>query len=282
MFAASVLIDLSFVDGPSLSLTALTVLRVVCWLGAPDADNKSDLMNPSVLLCLTLDQPFDCCSKTSTLVFDANVLIIPEVVEEPALMLTAPVVLNVETAATALGAVLPPRVKKSDLMNPFVLPILTLDQPAGLCSVTSTLVPLGTVCKTFDVVDADALTLTPSVVRNVVALLPAETLRKSDLINPVAFPTCTLDQPFGLCSSTSTLVPTLTTLTTLASVDGSALMFTPAVTVNVPAAADAVVIDIPNILAMILTVNMKKINLRNLRFTILYLLNSYNLDACSY
>ena len=83
-------------------------------------------------------------------------------------------------------------------MNPLVLPTLTFDHPAGLCSVTVTLVPAETVVKILALVDPDALILTPAVVRNV-APLPTGNLRKSDLMNPVEFPTCTLDHPAGLC-----------------------------------------------------------------------------------
>ena len=65
----------------------------------------------------------------------------------------------------------PPRVRKSDLINPFLPSTLTFDQPAGSCSVTSTLVPFSTVVNLFDVVDAEALTFTPAVVLNVDGVL---------------------------------------------------------------------------------------------------------------
>jgi len=58
----------------------------------------------------------------------------------------------------------PPRAKKSDLMKPVLPFTLTFDHPAGLCSVTSTLVPATTVSSIHTFVDAEARTLTPPVV----------------------------------------------------------------------------------------------------------------------
>jgi len=69
------------------------------------------------------------------------------------------------------------RVRKSDLIKPVVPPTFTLDQPAGLCSSTSTLVPARTVLSMFAVVDPDDLRLTPSVVRNVAGVFPIGNLR---------------------------------------------------------------------------------------------------------
>ena len=109
-------------DGPALRLTVPVVFSVVvdCDEDAPDSDRKSDLMKPSVPFCLTLDQPFDWLSNTSTLVFAASVLSMLVSVDEPDLMFTTLVVLSVPIAAPpddAGVAVLPfPRVKKSDLI----------------------------------------------------------------------------------------------------------------------------------------------------------------------
>jgi len=149
---------------------------------------------------------------TSTFVFGDNVLTILLFVEGPDLMLTVPVVLSVpvdapddedepddEDVPDDVPAALPspPRVRKSDLIKPFVLLTLTFDQPAGLCSVTSTFEPFSTVATTLESVDADDLTLTPDVALNVAELLIGN-LRKSDLIKPVELPTVTFDQPAGL------------------------------------------------------------------------------------
>ena len=124
---------------------------------------------------------------------DASVLIMLVSVDAPDLMLTVPVVLRVPIAASddetdgagvSVGVVsLEPRVKKSDLIKPVTPFTLTLDQPVGSCSVTSTLVPAATVATISEFVDAEALTLTASVVRNVAVLLSSSgTVRKSDLI----------------------------------------------------------------------------------------------------
>jgi len=239
---------LLLVDGPDLRLTVPFVLSVVdAALAAPDSESKSERMNPSVPLCLTLDQPFAWFSSTSTLVRADRVLMILSLVDAPALKLTEPVVLRVPIAddvdADATTVVVcaalpsPPRVRKSDLIKPDVPLTLTFDQPAGSCSLTSTLVPAMTVERTFDVVDALDLTLTPEVVRNVAVPLIGN-LRKSERIKPVEFPTVTLDQPAGLWSRTSTFVPACNTVTTLASVDGSDLSLTESVVRNVPADAD--------------------------------------------
>jgi len=77
---------------------------------------------------------------------------------------------------------LPPRVRKSERINPLVPLTLTLDQPAGLCSITSTLVPARTVLSILESVEAADLRLTPLVVRKVAGELPIGILRKSDLI----------------------------------------------------------------------------------------------------
>jgi len=122
-------------------------------------------------------------------------------VDGPDLKFTAPDVLSVAITVSddveagaagddagvedaAVEPPLPPRVKKSDLMKPVDPFDLTLDHPAGLCSKTSTLVPATTVSKTLDVIEADALKLTPSVVRNVAELFIGN-FKKSDLIKPV-------------------------------------------------------------------------------------------------
>jgi len=175
----------------------------------PDAERKSDLMNPFVPLCLTLDQS-PCVPVTSTLVFADSVLIILWLVDAPDLKLTALVVFNVpvdpddedpddpdedDVVPAALPS--PPRVRKSDLIKPFLPPTFTFDQPAGLCSVTSILVPFSTVATTLESVDADDLTLTPAVAVKFAVLLIGN-FKKSDLINPVELPTFTLDHPAGL------------------------------------------------------------------------------------
>ena len=126
-----------------------------------------------------------------------SVLIMLVSVVGPDLMFTTPVVLSVPVAELAEvdGAVaaplppLPPLVKKSDLIKPLVPLTLTLDQPAGLCSITSTLVPATTVLNMLESVDADDLRFTPLVVRKVAGVLPIGNLRKSDLIYPVEPPT---------------------------------------------------------------------------------------------
>lgn len=142
-------------------------------------------------------------------------------VDAPDLMLTLPVVLSVATAvpddedpddeepddepdetAAPLASVpaalpSPPRVRKSDLMNPFFPPTLTFDQPAGSCSVTSTFDPFSTVATTLESVDAVDLTLTPAVALKVAELLIGN-FKKSDLIKPVEPPAVTFDHPAGL------------------------------------------------------------------------------------
>jgi len=175
------------VDGPDLKLTTSVVLRVVGAWDDPDSDSKSDLIKPSVSLCLTLDHPFDCCSRISTLVLAASVLSMLSLVEGPDLMFTMPLVLSVEEVVSVDDPVATPspplvRDRKSDLINPVIPLTLTFDQPEGSCSSTSTLVPATTAPRILEPVDADDLILTPSVVKNVAAELPAGNLRKSDLI----------------------------------------------------------------------------------------------------
>jgi len=249
--------------------TVPVVLRVVvCDADAPVSEIKSDLIKPSELLCLTFDHPSDRFSITSTLVFSDSDLIIDESVDGPVLMLTVPVVFKVAMtslvdAAAAVVDKLPlPRVRKSDLIKPDLPSTLTFDQPAGSCSVTSTLVPFMTVPTTLESVDAADLMLTPSVVRNVAAVFPIGNLRKSDLIYPVEFPVCTFDQPAGSCSRTSTFVPASTTKIVEASVEGSDLRLTLSVVRNVPAAiADGAIPTIPAIKQVIMTRNIIFCNL---------------------
>jgi hypothetical protein len=101
------------------------------------------------------------------------------------------------------------------------------------------LVPLVTVVTMLDAVDAEDLTLTPAVVLNGAADPLVWNFRKSDLIKPVEPPTVTLDQPAGLWSRTSTLVPLFTSVIEVEAVDGSVLRFTLLVVWNVPADAEA-------------------------------------------
>jgi hypothetical protein len=78
----------------------------------PPTPSKSDLMKPSELLCLTLDQPFDKFSNTVTLVFISSVLIILWLVDAPDLKRTpaAIVLISVEPEP------LPSSDNKSDLI----------------------------------------------------------------------------------------------------------------------------------------------------------------------
>jgi len=202
---------LLLVDGPALRLTLAVVANVTGCGGVageePVSVKKSDLMKPVVPFCLTLDQS-PCIPRTSTLVFGVSVLIMLWLNDAPVLKLTAPVVRIVAITVSAGGGVpvdvpplalpSPPRVRKSDLIKPLIPFALTLDQPAGSCSVTSTQEPLATVVTTRESIDAEALTLTPAVVVNVAAVLPTGNFRKSDLIKPVVLPALTLDQPAGL------------------------------------------------------------------------------------
>ena len=100
---ASVLTMLAEVDALARKLTEPTVLSVVPAPDdepedAPDSESKSDLIYPSVPLCLTFDHPLDSFANTSTLVLAASVLIMLDVVDGPDLMLTDPVVLSVPIA----------------------------------------------------------------------------------------------------------------------------------------------------------------------------------------
>jgi len=94
---------LAEVDALARKLTEPTVLSVVPAPDAepedaPDSESKSDLIYPSAPLDLTFDQPLDSCANTSTLVLDASVLIILDVVDGPDLIFTDPVVFSVPTA----------------------------------------------------------------------------------------------------------------------------------------------------------------------------------------
>ena len=116
------------VDGPDLMLTVPMVSRlVVGWVPdeaeeedalAPDTTvpagevlRKSDLIKPSELLTLTLDQPAGSCSSIVTVVFGLTVLIILVSVDAPALRFTPSVVRNVALEPGEMD-------RKSDLMNP--------------------------------------------------------------------------------------------------------------------------------------------------------------------
>jgi hypothetical protein len=89
---------LLFVVGPDLRFTELEVKRVEEPCDEPETERKSDLIKPSEPLCLILDQPFDCASSTSTLVFAATVLTMLFSVDAPVLILTVLVVLRVVVA----------------------------------------------------------------------------------------------------------------------------------------------------------------------------------------
>ena len=168
MPAASVLIMPAVVVGPALKLTPPTVLSVAiaCPDAAPDADIKSDLINPVVPLCLTLDHPSDCCSRTSTLVFAASVLIMLALVDELALKLTEPMVLSVAGAPDEPPDA-PDSDSKSDLIKPSVPLCLTLDHPFDSFASISTLVFAASVLTILDVVDEPDLKLTEPVVLRV-------------------------------------------------------------------------------------------------------------------
>ena len=159
----------------------------------PDCDKRSDLINPSVLLCLTLDHPFACCSSTSTLVPGDSVLTMLLVVDGPDLRFTVPFVLSDDDDVFAA----PDDDNKSVRIKPSVPLCLTLDHPFAWFSSTSTLVPVESVLNILSSVDAPALKLTDPVVLRVpiaddvdaaatavvCAALPSPPrVRKSDLI----------------------------------------------------------------------------------------------------
>lgn len=214
--------------------------------------------------------------------FATSVLIMLPFVEAAVRRFTLPVVFNVlAVVAEAVGSVasvLLPRVKKSDLINPAVPFIVTLDHPAGLCSVTSTLAPALTVLTTLDSVEADSLTLTPPVVWKVAEVSPIWNLKKSDLIKPAEPPTVTLDQPAGLWSRTSTSVPESTALTNPLFVDGSDLRLTLPVVRNVPIVASAKC-DTLIEPAITRTIKTMLINLNILRFTMRSPIKLSNIDT---
>jgi len=239
------------VDGPVLKLAPAGVpIRIMPTTPPepPVALSKSDLINPEVPLCLTLDHPLDKVSTTSTLVPASSSLRMLDEVDARALRLTEPTVLSVAPACPEE----PVALSKSDLINPVVPECLTRDHPSAWFSSTSTLVFAASVVRMFaeDEVDVLDLRLTVPMVLSVAiaspdgaasvdvpaeeeCVTPAERVRKSDLIKPVVPECLTRDHPAGLCSSTSTLVPERTVSSIRASVDPDALMLTPSVVVNV-------------------------------------------------
>jgi len=231
---------------------------------APDV-SRSDLMKPVVPLWVTLDQLFSF-DKTSTDVPNGNVLIMLAVVEALLRRLTLPIVLSVPIISPDGGVVSPVpgepdeppdglevvfvNLRKSDLIKPVLPPTVTFDQPAGSCSLTSTLVLALTTDIELALVDADERRCTPAVVRNEPSE-PVGSLRKSDLMKPVVLPTVTFDQPAGSRSCTSTLVFALTTISELAVVDADERRCTPAVVRKDPDAS--AVCDMPSIRHIIIT-----------------------------
>jgi hypothetical protein len=95
-----------------IGINVLAVDQSICSTLIPPTPNKSDLINPSSLLCLTLDQPLDRFSRTVTLVFISSVLIILWLVDAPDLSRTPAAIVLISVDPEAL----PASDNKSDLI----------------------------------------------------------------------------------------------------------------------------------------------------------------------